>query len=145
MCSCRAFQTYGLPCGHAIAAINITEFDPYDYCNECFDSERYQDTYAEVVHTTLDRTQWHESLEPLVTILPPLTKRPPERPRTRRTDRELKSGLRYKCTRCRQLGHNRRSCKEPPVVRPNLDESAIGPSALTLRRSGVPCQAPFFA
>ncbi|XP_077249275.1 uncharacterized protein LOC143888744 [Tasmannia lanceolata] len=90
MCSCRAFQTYGLPCGHAVVAINITEFDPYDYCDECFDAERYQDTYAKVVHATLDPTQWHESPEPLMTILPPLAKRPPGRPRTRRTDCELK-------------------------------------------------------
>ncbi|XP_077250732.1 uncharacterized protein LOC143890071 [Tasmannia lanceolata] len=144
MCSCRAFQQYGLPCRHAIAAINITEFDLYDYCDECFDVEKYWDTYAEVVHATLDRTQWHESLEPLMKILPPLVDRPPGRPLTRRTDRELKGGLHYKCTRCRQLGHNR-SCKEPPIVGPNLDETAIGPSAPILTRSGVPCQAPFFA
>ncbi|XP_077215852.1 uncharacterized protein LOC143850495 [Tasmannia lanceolata] len=144
-CSCRAFQTYELPCGHAIAAINITEFNPYDYCDECFDAERYRDTYTEVVHATLDRTQWHESPELLMTILPPLTKRPLVRPCTRITDRKLKGGLHYKCTRCRQLGHNRRSCKEPPIVGPNLDESAIGPSAPILTRLGVPCQAPFFA
>ncbi|XP_077223349.1 uncharacterized protein LOC143856953 [Tasmannia lanceolata] len=143
MCSCRAFQTYGLPCRHAITTINITEFDPYDYCDECFDAKTYRDTYAEVVSETLDRTQWHESPKPLITILPPLAKRLP--PRTRRTDRELKSGFHYKCTQCRQLGHNRRSCKEPPVVRSNLDETAIGPSAPILTRSDVPCQAPFFA
>ncbi|XP_077249298.1 uncharacterized protein LOC143888772 [Tasmannia lanceolata] len=141
-CSCRAFQTYGLPCRHAITAINITDFDPYDYCDECFDVERYRNTCAEVVHATLDRTQWHESPEPLMTILPPLAKRPPGRPRTRRTDRKLKGGLHYKCTRYRQFGHNRRSCKEPPVVGPNLDQTAIRHSA-QLTRSGLPCQAPF--
>ncbi|XP_077212812.1 uncharacterized protein LOC143847911 [Tasmannia lanceolata] len=144
-CSCCAFQTYGLPCGHAIAAINITEFDLYDYCDECFDAERYQDTYAEVVHATLDRTQWHESPKPLVTILPPLEKRQPGRPSTRGTDIELKGGLHYKCTRCRQLGHNRRSCKEPLIVKLDLDETTIGPSAPILTRSVVTCQAPFFA
>ncbi|XP_077215640.1 uncharacterized protein LOC143850262 [Tasmannia lanceolata] len=144
-CSYRAFQTYELPYGHVIVAINITEFDPYDCCDECFDAKRYPDTYAEVVHATLDRTQWHESPEPLMIILPPLAKRPLGRPRTRRTDRELKGGLHYKCTRCRQLGNNRRSCKEPPVVGLNLDETAIGPSAPILTRSGVPCQAPFLA
>ncbi|XP_077251638.1 uncharacterized protein LOC143890840 [Tasmannia lanceolata] len=144
-CSCRAFQTYGLPCIHAIAAINITEFDPSDYCDECFHAERYRDTYAEVVHATLDRMQWHESPEQLMKILPPLTKRLLGRPRTRIMDRELKGGLHYKCTRCRQLGHNRRSYKDPPVVGPNLDETAIGPSAPILTRSAVPFQAPFFA
>ncbi|XP_077223984.1 uncharacterized protein LOC143857444 [Tasmannia lanceolata] len=31
-CTCREFQTLGLPCGHAMAAIAITDFDEYDYC-----------------------------------------------------------------------------------------------------------------
>ncbi|XP_077251997.1 uncharacterized protein LOC143891282 [Tasmannia lanceolata] len=172
-CTCHEFQTLGLPCGHAMAAIAITDFDEYDYCHKWFRIEMYRETYCEVLHPTVDRTHWELPPEPLQTVLPPIAKRPPGRPRTRRSDRELQSGVHRKCTICGKLGHNKRTCREPPMERQLPDESAIGPSAPVFNRymirnilrsissiehprfhtysvwwwccrSGVPCAAPFF-
>ncbi|XP_077242697.1 uncharacterized protein LOC143883233 [Tasmannia lanceolata] len=171
-CTCREFQTLGLPCGHAMAAIAITDFDEYDYCHKWFRIEMYRETYCEVLHPTVDRTQWELPPEPLQTVLPPIAKRPPGRPRTRRSDRELQSGVHRKCTICGKLSHNKRTCREPPMERQLPDESSIGPSAPVFNRymirnilrsisiehprfhtysvwwwccrSGVPCAAPFF-
>ncbi|XP_077226233.1 uncharacterized protein LOC143859400 [Tasmannia lanceolata] len=66
-CTCREFQTLGLPCGHAMAAIAITDFDEYDYCHKWFRIEMYRETYCEVLHPTVDRTQWELPPEPLQT------------------------------------------------------------------------------
>ncbi|XP_077215579.1 uncharacterized protein LOC143850199 [Tasmannia lanceolata] len=133
-CTCREFQTLGLPCEHAMAAIAITDFDEYDYCHKWFRIEMYRETYCEVLHPTVDRTQWELPPEPLQTVLPPIAKRPPGRPRTRRSDRELQSGVHRKCTICGKLGHNKRTCREPPMERQLPDESFIGPSAPVFNR-----------
>ncbi|XP_077221933.1 uncharacterized protein LOC143855745 [Tasmannia lanceolata] len=133
-CTCREFQTLGLPCRHAMAAIAITDFDEYDYCQKWFRIEMYRETYAEVLHPTVDRTQLEVPPEPLNIVLPPIAKRPPRRPRTRRSDRELQSGMHRKCTICEKLGHNKRTCREPPMERQLPDESAIGPSAPVFNR-----------
>ncbi|XP_077215628.1 uncharacterized protein LOC143850247 [Tasmannia lanceolata] len=133
-CTCREFQMLGLLCEHAMAAIAITDFDEYDYCHKWFRIEMYRETYSEVLHPTVDHTQWEVPPEPLNIVLPPIAKRPPGRPRTRRSDRELQSGVHRKCTICGKLGHNKRTCREPPMERQLPDESAIGPSAPVFNR-----------
>ncbi|XP_077232418.1 uncharacterized protein LOC143869743 [Tasmannia lanceolata] len=99
-CSCRVFQTIGLPCRYAMSGIAITkEKNPYSFYKPCYKVDRYQQTYDEVLYPTLDRTQWQVPPEPFM-----------------------------------QLGHNKRTCKETPIVAQLADHSAIGASAPIFNR-----------
>ncbi|XP_077223332.1 uncharacterized protein LOC143856935 [Tasmannia lanceolata] len=46
-CACGLFQTMGLPCGHAIAAMGLNKLDRYKYCQDWFLASTYRSTYEE--------------------------------------------------------------------------------------------------
>ncbi|XP_077249250.1 uncharacterized protein LOC143888711 [Tasmannia lanceolata] len=70
-CTCGLFQIMGLPCGHAIAAMGVNKLDKYRYCQDWFLALTYRTTYDDVIHPTLDRTQWPEPSHVLEVVLPP--------------------------------------------------------------------------
>ncbi|XP_077252047.1 uncharacterized protein LOC143891337 [Tasmannia lanceolata] len=70
-CTCGLFQIMGLPCGHAIAAMGVNKLDKYRYCQDWFLASTYRTTYDDVIHPTLDRTQWPEPSHVLEVVLPP--------------------------------------------------------------------------
>ncbi|XP_077240352.1 uncharacterized protein LOC143881248 [Tasmannia lanceolata] len=43
-CTCRLFQTMGMPCSHAIAAMGLDQRDPYSYCEEWYHADTYRRT-----------------------------------------------------------------------------------------------------
>ncbi|XP_077222044.1 uncharacterized protein LOC143855874 [Tasmannia lanceolata] len=59
-CSCRAFQTFEIPCAHAMAAIGFRKADAFDFTEKWYWSETLRDTYREVIDTTLDKLQWQQ-------------------------------------------------------------------------------------
>ncbi|XP_077251924.1 uncharacterized protein LOC143891173 [Tasmannia lanceolata] len=75
-----------LPCSHAMAAITKRKYDEYDFCQPWFLIEKYRDTYEEMVLPTLHRSQWQVPPHSLMIVSPPHPKRPPGRPRSRRTE-----------------------------------------------------------
>ncbi|XP_077230123.1 uncharacterized protein LOC143863321 [Tasmannia lanceolata] len=128
-CTCRLFQTMGMPCSHAIAAMGLDQRDPYSYCGEWYHADTYRRTYDGAIYPTLDRSQWPECTHPLPLVLPPKSRRQPGRPKKVRTERGMQRGVHHKCGTCGQLGHNKRSCKNPPIVTPQPNVVPIGPSA----------------
>ncbi|XP_077249148.1 uncharacterized protein LOC143888589 [Tasmannia lanceolata] len=70
-CTCRMFQTMGIPCGHAIAAMGLNHQDPYSYCQNWYLADAYRKTYDGVVYPTLDRSQWPDPSHTLPLVLPP--------------------------------------------------------------------------
>ncbi|XP_077242389.1 uncharacterized protein LOC143882887 [Tasmannia lanceolata] len=69
ICTCGVFHTIGLPCSHAMAAITKRNYDEYDFCQPWYLTEKYRDTYEEVVLPTLDRSQWQVPPHSLVYII----------------------------------------------------------------------------
>src|SRR5579859_7569650 len=114
----------GYPCGHALAVILGEKKDIKDCVKPCFTIEYFANTYAgTIIHphninftAPLQFTSLQASDDESET-LPPSTKRPPGRPKkhriqTRQETSEDKPARVQKCTRCRQSGHSKRTCKE---------------------------------
>ncbi|XP_024027713.1 uncharacterized protein LOC112093465 [Morus notabilis] len=114
-CSCLVWQADEFPCPHAIASIwkrnlDLTHFTSYYYTNNAFKA-----TYDAVIYHITNRSQWQisEGSEVEVVLLPEF-KCGAVRPRNQRI---LSSGERekqsVKCSRWKQVGHNRRTCSNP--------------------------------
>ncbi|GAB4859008.1 hypothetical protein Ancab_040384 [Ancistrocladus abbreviatus] len=71
-CSCREWQLSGLPCCHAIAVIQCTGRNPYDYCSRYFTVDCYRSTYAESIHPvpSVGKTVQDEANQSAVTVIP---------------------------------------------------------------------------
>ena len=115
-CSCLGWKATGLPCHHAIAVFNSTGRNVYDYCSGHFTADSFRLTYSESINpvsailkplsdgkTALESPQ----------VLPPCTSRPPSQHREpTSTKPEGESNKRpVSCTRCKELGHNKSTCK----------------------------------
>nr|KJB28851.1 hypothetical protein B456_005G072800 [Gossypium raimondii]KJB28852.1 hypothetical protein B456_005G072800 [Gossypium raimondii]KJB28853.1 hypothetical protein B456_005G072800 [Gossypium raimondii] len=113
-CSCREWQINGLPCLHAVAAIEHIGKNVYDYCYRYFTTEAFKVTYSESINPIppLDRCMKRESSP--VLVHPPCVTRPVGRPKERKY--ALKSNQAVKrtlqCSKCKKLGHNKRKCKQ---------------------------------
>jgi len=50
-CTCGKWQTSGFPCGHVIkVALHLNQDDSTVYAMDCYTSEVYRQTYAEIVY-----------------------------------------------------------------------------------------------
>lgn len=135
-CSCRAWQSNGYPCGHAIAVILACREDSQTYAKPFFTLEAHKKTYEHPIIPP----QYRDFTQPLQyrgdvdtsaegdgesnsgsgsnKVMPPVTRRPPGRPRKRRVrdqDNLGRNGLPKRaqhCTRCKGVGHSRRTCTE---------------------------------
>ena len=148
-CSCRAWQSQGYPCAHAINVILTKRQDPQKFTKPFFLVNAYRQIYSGSIfppaasidlgktpdfeETALgiawlagndsgndaesDRNeqQENEDVGDSDTMLPPNTRRPAGRPKKRRIRSEVneESGQTraFKCSRCKGLGHSRRTCR----------------------------------
>ncbi|XP_056692271.1 uncharacterized protein [Spinacia oleracea] len=113
-CAYGKWQICGIPCKHALRVIYDQRMNPHDYISPWFKAAAYKLTYAEHIHPMADPTQWPDFGLP--TIQPPIIKRPAGRPakKKKRGANEPKKGKRntnVKCGKCREFGHNSRTCK----------------------------------
>ncbi|KAF7836865.1 Protein FAR1-RELATED SEQUENCE 4 [Senna tora] len=112
-CTCKGWQITGLPCCHAIAVLECTGRSLYDYCSRYFTVENYQLTYAESIRpvTNFDRPLFLGESTSIVT--PPSTKRPPGRPKVKPVESESVeiTKRQLQCSKCKEQGHNRKTCK----------------------------------
>lgn len=115
-CSCKGWQLTGLPCCHAIAVFECIGRSPYDYCSRYFTTESFRLTYAESIHPVpnVDRPDQIELPEAAitVTVTPPPTKRPPGRPKMKQAESIDIIKRQLQCSKCKGLGHNKKTCKE---------------------------------
>jgi hypothetical protein len=120
-CSCRRWMLTGIPCCHAIACYIDRHEDPESAIPSMFRKEAYEDVYSHIIYPTNGENLWVKT--PYVDILPPPLRRAPGRPkRSRNKDADEKrpetgnagrKGMVGRCTKCKQPGHNKKTCKAP--------------------------------
>ncbi|XP_059310258.1 uncharacterized protein LOC132061459 [Lycium ferocissimum] len=122
-CSCRMFQLDEIPCSHAWAVLKNKNLTANAYCSEVFKPETVVNTYDVPVDPLPDETEWNvpKCISDEV-VMPPIYKRPPGRPKKKR-DKPLQELIigkpRNACGKCGRLGHNSRSCDNPPLNKKN--------------------------
>ena len=121
-CTCRKWEVCGVPCVHAMASIITHKGDPEDHVDKCYHQSTFAKTYDQIIKPIPDETMWvRTSYDP---IHPPPHRARSGRPKKnrRKGDDEpktkAKGGVRryhttLKCGKCKQPGHNARTCKQP--------------------------------
>ncbi|XP_074342933.1 uncharacterized protein LOC141680667 [Apium graveolens] len=69
-CSCRVWELTGIPCSHAISAIQKMRNDPVDFVSHWFKKEAYTKTYSYCLEVIKGKSFWEEVLGD--TVLPSL-------------------------------------------------------------------------
>ena len=116
-CSCKRFDIDEVPCCHALAVIAKRHLKCYDYCSKYYKTETMRATYQQTVHPLPNESEWHlpENLD--ILVLPPKSRKPPGRPRKKRVKSHGEPPVKLNCNRCGKPGHNRRTCRNPPMER----------------------------
>ncbi|XP_029143589.1 uncharacterized protein [Arachis hypogaea] len=121
-CSCRFWQFTGMPCMHAISAIQEkNDKRPEEYYHEWLTMEAYRRTYQFNVNPIKGQDLWEKTGSPAPVPLP--IKRKPGRPTTNRrkdkaegsTGTKTKMKRKYapiRCMYCGELGYNKRTCSK---------------------------------
>ncbi|XP_048138643.1 uncharacterized protein LOC115734876 isoform X2 [Rhodamnia argentea] len=116
-CTCRRWQLTGIPCPHAISALNHKKKDAYDYIDECYKKAKFLAAYQNMLKPVRGERFWKktngEAPEPL-----PLKVKPGRRRHKRlREEGEASSrtrmsrrGMKMTCRTCRKTGHNSLTC-----------------------------------
>ncbi|XP_058077551.1 uncharacterized protein LOC131225947 [Magnolia sinica] len=115
-CTYREFEVKGLPCFHVLSACINYNLLHYSYCSPLYTARNYQITYENSVYPVRDQSQWEISpafKEYCSRIRPPLQMRSAGRPKKARILSRGEERTTKICGRCKQTGHNRRSCKFP--------------------------------
>ncbi|KAL5861787.1 hypothetical protein ACOSQ4_003083 [Xanthoceras sorbifolium] len=79
VCDCGLWKLSGLPCKHAMVVITTMRKQPSDYVHHYLKKEVYMRTYGHVMHPILNQSNWPDVVHN--TVLPPLRKRKPGRPK----------------------------------------------------------------
>ncbi|XP_052732381.1 uncharacterized protein LOC108344507 [Vigna angularis] len=117
-CSCYFWDLVGIPCRHVVAAINYKLENPEDYVHPYYKREAYETCYGPEIVPINEQQLWSTSESG--SLLPPIYKTPPGRPkklRRREADEYVthtklsKKNLVMKCSSCNEFGHNVRTCK----------------------------------
>ncbi|XP_065876876.1 uncharacterized protein [Euphorbia lathyris] len=121
-CTCREWQLSGIPCPHAICALNHVEIDPLTIIDKFYHKSMYQNTYKHKLQPVRDRRFWRcDDFEP---IEPPRIQPMPGRPKKKRTRESntescgigpSRKGQIQRCTICRRRGHKKSKCQSKPI------------------------------
>ncbi|KAH7859679.1 hypothetical protein Vadar_004171 [Vaccinium darrowii] len=116
-CTCLGWKTTGLPCRHAIAVFNSTRRTVYEYCSKYFTVDSYRSTYSESINPVpcggkpAEEEEEEGTESDAVHVLPPCPSRLPSQPKTKEAKREGPAKRVVFCSRCKESGHNKASCK----------------------------------
>lgn len=113
-CSCGMWQVTGIPCLHAVAAVEHNNGNICDYCSKYFTTETFRLTYLDSINPlpTADMPV-HKNSSP-VQVHPPVLHRSPGLPKKRRIRSKGVVKRPLHCSRCKGVGHNRATCFVPP-------------------------------
>lgn len=119
-CSCRKWAISGIPCCHALAVMKLLNLDAEDFIPGWFRKATYEETYSSIIYSINGKNMWE--VTPYNDVFPPKKRALPGRPKKkcrleeweliRDETRMRKGGLRKRCRICREMGHNRKSCKK---------------------------------
>ena len=123
-CGCRKWDLSGIPCVHAIAAINFLNKDPLNFVHDYYKCETYIKTYEHLLSPINGKDLW-----PVVDsshLQPPNVKIKVGRKKMarRREPEEIapnatalgRKGIKMTCKNCGLVGHNKRGCKKPKLA-----------------------------
>ncbi|XP_014496677.1 uncharacterized protein LOC106758252 [Vigna radiata var. radiata] len=129
----------GLSVAYHVATFGCYEIPkstPEDFIPCCFRKTTYEETYCSIVYPINGKNMWE--ITPYVDVLPPPKRILPGRPKKKRRleqwelvnddKRMRKGGIKKRCGKCKQLGHNRTSCTqstEPMMSSTIEDEVAL--------------------
>ncbi|KAG8386591.1 hypothetical protein BUALT_Bualt03G0164200 [Buddleja alternifolia] len=68
-CSCRKWELSGIPCKHAICAINCQRLDPQDFVHPCYSVETYARVYMHCIYPVNGQEKWRKTGQ--VPLIPP--------------------------------------------------------------------------
>ncbi|GJX63051.1 hypothetical protein Tco_0295951 [Tanacetum coccineum] len=118
-CTCRQWQLTGIPCAHGFAAIYFLHKNPDAYVSDWYKTPTFGAVYNHFIIPLTGMLQWPTTnyQKPL----PPIARRMPERPPTKRKrdasegndrnrNRLSRVGRIIHCKKCGKEGHNRASC-----------------------------------
>ena len=134
-CSCGKFWEYEFPCSHACAFSLEQGKDPTSLMSSLYATDMWRDTYAEAVPMAgLEEAKQVEAdglCEMPAPVPRPLQLTTPKAKKRKSMDgaesgQEDDSAKKTKCSQCKQMGHNKRTCINPPVP------DAEGPTPLML-------------
>lgn len=126
-CTCRLWEISGIPCVHGQAAINYTHMNPTDFLSIWFQKEKFMAAYTTNISPVNGSNLWAPT--DYIKPLPPLTRRMPGRPKTKRRRHvsevndskfptvRARVCRTVRCSKCLQFGHNLKSCKNERVMK----------------------------
>jgi hypothetical protein len=139
-CSCRYWQLAGLPCPHAISCIYFITHCLEDYIAPCFLVSKFRKTYSHYLQPVEGMHNWpiSEREKPLAPPYVKLSGRPKKERKRKSTEkpkpnRISKVGTVIRCTGCKGVGHNRKSC-----AKRNGMSTSAGPSKSAPVRISTP-------
>nr|XP_016479276.1 PREDICTED: uncharacterized protein LOC107800598 [Nicotiana tabacum] len=120
-CNCLEFQLDKLPCPHAIDVINKRYLQKSDYCSKWYSRETWFKTYEGHVNTVADQNAWDipQNIESEITKPPDVEILQGRRQKKRHIPATESVPLKStKCSRYKQIGHNRTTCLYSPAPHP---------------------------
>ena len=151
-CSCRRWELTGIPCAHAVATnynmplngINVGI--PEEWVHKCYWLSTWKKAYSHKIGCINGKIMWKKSQIP-AKLTPPKhytqVGRPKKNRRKTKEERAMvkdgKLSRAFKtvtCTKCGQMGHNKRSCKGQTINQPvGSSAQAAAPSSQANKRS----------
>ncbi|KAF6152565.1 hypothetical protein GIB67_013012 [Kingdonia uniflora] len=113
-CDCHEWQVTGLLCVHVVFVIVPYRYSWANFVSEYHIVSSYVKTYKDVIYPVVNPSEWGQPQPPYF-VLPPLV-RGPGRPRKERIHDPDEKMPHKRCGTCGCFGHNKTTCKGPPVV-----------------------------
>ncbi|XP_038887233.1 uncharacterized protein LOC120077423 [Benincasa hispida] len=112
-CTCKEFDSLGIPCSHAIVATKERNIPIQSLCSRFYTVDSLMTTYAEPINPLGHIFEWKRAPGYVEkTILPPKFVAQVGRWRVRRIPSRGEVHRQMKCGRCGNYGHNRQNCSE---------------------------------
>ncbi|XP_048136036.1 uncharacterized protein LOC115748494 [Rhodamnia argentea] len=116
-CTCGRWQLTGIPCIHAISAINYRQDDAYDYVDECYKNTKFLAAYQNMMMLVRGEKFWKKTYKEAPDPLPARVKPGRRKQKRRREEGEVTRGIRTSrrgmkmtCQSCSKIGHNSLTC-----------------------------------
>ncbi|XP_020587097.1 uncharacterized protein LOC110029241 [Phalaenopsis equestris] len=112
-CTCNRFVISGIPCAHITAVCMSMQISYYNLCAKYFTSDVYRQTYDMKLHPVEEENASRSQEGKIVT--PPAVARKRGRPPSVRINKGMPAAV-YRCSKCKQDGHNFRTCKTEQLI-----------------------------
>jgi len=116
-CGCRQWDITGIPCPHAISAILYHSAKPEQYLYRYYSVKSYKKAYDPMIYPVPSEDKWvrtgKDEVDPPTVRATPgrstkVRRRGPDEPRNPHCMR--KGGVTMRCSKCKAVGHNARTC-----------------------------------